>query len=89
MSRIDEALKRRSGGGTAPQKACEPGPVQADVHSILEHYPREAGAPDEFRRPSRTSSVRAIRCRSRRVVTPRSRRDSRRAAADESRTSSW
>ena len=48
MSRIDEALKRRAGGGAAPQKSGPTGPVPADVHSILEHYPREAGAPDEL-----------------------------------------
>ena len=52
MSRIDEALKRRSGGGrSAPQKPGPTGPGQADVHSILEHYPREAGAPDELPLP--------------------------------------
>ena len=48
MSRIDEALKRRAGGGAAPQKSGPTGPVPADVHSILEHYPREAGAPDDL-----------------------------------------
>ena len=48
MSRIDEALKRRAGGGAAPHKSGPTGPVPADVHSILEHYPREAGAPDDL-----------------------------------------
>ena len=43
MSRIDEALKRRSGGGPAPQKSGVTKPVPVDVHSILDHYPREAG----------------------------------------------
>ena len=51
MSRIDEALKRRSGGGVAPAKAGPSGPVPADVHSILEHYPREAGVPEELPLP--------------------------------------
>jgi capsular exopolysaccharide synthesis family protein len=47
MSRIDEALKRRSGSGPSPQKPAAGGPVAVDVHSILDHYPREAGAHDE------------------------------------------
>ena len=48
MSRIDEALKRSSGGGsTGPHKAVGHSQAHADVRSILDHYPREAGAPEE------------------------------------------
>jgi protein-tyrosine kinase len=52
MSRIDEALKRSSGGGASTsQKPATGGSAQADIHSILEHYPREAGAPEELPLP--------------------------------------
>ena len=74
MSRIDEALKRRSGGGSAPQKPGASGPGQADVHSILEHYPREAGVPDELPPPEPRVEVRET-LPAQEVVTPRPGRD--------------
>jgi protein-tyrosine kinase len=49
MSRIDEALKRMSGAGaTAPQNPVAGGSVHAEVRSILDHYPRESGVPDDI-----------------------------------------
>lgn len=74
MSRIDEALKRRSGGASAPQKPGASAPGQADVHSILEHYPREAGVPDELPPPEPPVDVRET-LPLQEVVTPRPGRD--------------
>src|SRR5262245_48513182 len=80
MSRIDEALKRRSGGGVAPAKPGPSGPVPADVHSILEHYPREAGAPEELPPPEPRIDPREP-LPVQQVVSPRTSRDTASAGA--------
>ena len=47
MSRIDEALKRSAGGGATAHKPAISGGQDSNLHAILEHYPREADAPDD------------------------------------------